>query len=243
VRWWTSSLFFVLVPVVACTIQQNPGGGDGGGGGADASADGAVAKSGTDSCAEALTCVGACKDDPCANACLERATPAAQQKVVALAQCINDHGCMDATCAKASCASEIDACVADPPGTPADAGAPVQGTPPPAELVGIWSYVGLDNGHTYTFYANGTYDVLHAYSNAGTCLTIDKLNTFLKGAVTIQGDQMVLSPASSEITTTDCNGKTTKKTSTGSVVQFTWSIQGNKLTLSNASATTTFTKQ
>lgn len=111
------------------------------------------------SCLGVVRCVGNCPDDAnanaCADGCLAQTRPSSQTVTNGFATCLETEKCADAECIKARCGSELDACIADDAkdqdGTPLT---PVSGSLP-AELVGIWSSVGLSSGESFQFDADG----------------------------------------------------------------------------------------
>ena len=75
---------------------------------------------GTATCAETLTCVQGCTDEPCQNACLADACPAAMTQMLAIQTCMTTNcatECADPSdaacgpCIGANCMTEITACM------------------------------------------------------------------------------------------------------------------------------------
>lgn len=218
------------LPLAGCTVVTPSSSGDGGGDGA--AGDGGVAKSGTASCGQTVTCLGACNDDPCQQACFDKASPAGQQLITALANCLNTNMCNDAACAKAKCTPELTACAQDVEAPPPDAGVPpTMGAPLPADLVGHWHRVTLQWGEDYTFNANGTYTGVFLYDNAGSCITIKSIATSLDGVAEAKGNTLTLTRLKGTQTTTDCSDNATMKPTSQSTSQYTWSVSPDKMTL------------
>ncbi|MGE0545726.1 MAG: hypothetical protein AB7O24_11355 [Kofleriaceae bacterium] len=68
------------------------------------------------SCREIVeTCDTSCSDPLCLHQCSPQGTPDARAQHDALLDCGQRNGCADETCMRASCPSEIDACMGAPP--------------------------------------------------------------------------------------------------------------------------------
>jgi hypothetical protein len=139
--------------------------------GAQATADGgAPTATRPATCLQILQCIAACapNDDACVNNCANIAPPDAQTKVVALAQCLQQKSCQDATCAQAQCGTEFDACVSQ---SKPSGGTPLTGNAPagsiPQSVVGTWTYAGWGETDSFVFRADGT----ASYSSATTGTT------------------------------------------------------------------------
>ena len=63
-------------------------------------------------CFAVLTCIADCSGPGCEDRCGDRGTPAAQTQVLALATCVSDAGCVDASisCIQANCSTELTTC-------------------------------------------------------------------------------------------------------------------------------------
>lgn len=240
-----------LAPSIAflgCTVVAPGNHGDGGGGDGAPNGDSGVATSGTASCGQTVTCVGACpaNDDPCAQACFDKASPAGQQLILALVACIDKNKCADAPCVQASCATDLNACIQDVEAPPLDGGAPpTMGAPLPADLVGKWQAISSQFGQTYTFNANGTWTGVFLYDNSGACISILKMSTTIDGLAEVQGSTLTLTRVMGTQTTTDCSHKMTTKPTSQATNQYAWGLSPDKLTLTltNADGSIAFTKQ
>lgn len=220
--------------------------GDGSAGAEASSSDGGTASAkGSATCAESLTCVASCPDNDqaCLDKCDARASTAGASKLVALANCLDAAKCADATCAKAKCAAELDACLNDV--SSGSSGAPPPGgqTPLPSALVGTWDAISSETGFSYTFSADGKYLATSVYQAGGTCLAISKLTTSVDGVAAVDGQTLALTPTSGSQSTTDCSGVTKDKSTSPSPRTFTWSVVGTKLTLTDENGPLDFTKK
>ena len=145
--------------LLACTIKSTETNPAAAGGDAGITNDaGPNAQAGLD-CANVLDCVIHCAsgDATCQNACLARGTDDGRAKANAFLGCIGSHDCQDTACIKASCATELAACVALPAPS---GGTPIQGSAPPGsvppEFVGSWKRTSYTLADTFTFNADGT---------------------------------------------------------------------------------------
>ncbi len=73
----------------------------------------APAPGGGSSCSEVIDCLNTCTDDTCSNECVGSASTAAQQAILDLASCIQEHQCTDEACLQAQCGTELSACLGD----------------------------------------------------------------------------------------------------------------------------------
>ncbi|HYQ00767.1 MAG TPA: hypothetical protein VER96_18960 [Polyangiaceae bacterium] len=161
------------------------------------------------SCLGVLQCAGACPDeglDACVEACVNQTSESSQAVTAAFIQCIADNQCADATCIQAKCESELTACVSD------DASAVAQGEPSsgptptgsvPAELVGLWSQVGLSSGMSYEFSADGT--TIQAYSSETNYGCDLKIQLSSSGVTTVSGDSLVYHRTEGTLATKTCS--------------------------------------
>ncbi len=224
------------------------GGADGSTGGeAGTSGDGgSVSAKGSDTCAQSLTCVAECPDNDqaCIDKCDARASTAGATKLVALANCLDAQKCADATCAKAKCGPELDACLNDVSsgGTTTTPPAGAQ-TPLPSTLVGTWDSISSSIGFEYVFAADGKYTATSVYQAGSTCLAISKLVTSIDGVAAVDGSTLTLTPTHGSQSTTDCGGTTKDKTTSPSPRTFTWSVSGTKLTLTDDTGSLDYAKQ
>jgi hypothetical protein len=220
----------LLSLALACTIttQGQPGGSGAG------TPDGSVTVTGANtSCAEAVTCIANCpdNDEPCSNACYDRASPTGQTLLNTLVTCISDSMCADGACVKQKCPSQLSACIDDvaPPAT--STVPPTTAAPLPAALVGTWSSVDSTSGESYTFKADGTYESLIIYEPSGRCVITAKLVAFVDGVASTNGQTLSLTPIKGRVDTTDCSDTTTSKPSNPPNRAVTWSVAADLLTL------------
>jgi hypothetical protein len=119
------------------------------------------------SCSGILTCVSKCADNDatCTNICVTSGSPEGQNAVNDIVTCVQQNGCMDATCYQSNCSAQLEACVtsAHTGGQPLNGGAPSGDIP--ADLVGKWG--GLTDD--YQFNADGS--CLRSSDVGGTCET------------------------------------------------------------------------
>jgi len=199
-------------------------GAPGEGGGAGSSSAGAPGEEtpGDLSCLGVLQCAGACPDDnadACVEDCLNQTSKSSQPVTLALVQCIADNACADSACIQDKCVSELSACVAD------DASAAAQGEPPtgppptgsiPAELVGLWSQVGLSSGISFEFEADGT--TTQAYSNETNYGCDLKTQLSSSGVTTVSGDSLIYHRLEGTLGMKTCSTVTTKATEPADIV-------------------------
>lgn len=206
-RTWTSA---AAVGAVATVIGCAPVGTDtSNGGGAPATAgspDTSVTPGGL-SCMGVLKCAGGCPDegvDACVQACIDQTSQSSQPVTSAFVQCIESNQCADASCVRAKCESELGACVADdasavqgkPSSDPAPAGAV------PADLVGLWSQVGLSSGMSYEFSADGT--TIQAFKNETSYGCDSEIDLASSGVTTVTGDSLVYHRIRGTLVTKTC---------------------------------------
>lgn len=168
------------------------------------------------SCLGVLQCAGACPDDDvdaCVEACLNQTSESSQPVTAAFIQCIADNECADATCIQAKCESELTGCVSDGARAAAE-GEPSSGPTPtgavPAELVGLWSTVGLSSGTSYEFSSDGT--TIQAFSiesNYGCDL---KTQLSSSGVTTVSGDSLIYHRTQGTLVLKTCSTVQTKPT-------------------------------
>jgi hypothetical protein len=242
------STLLAVLGLAACVPQQGGQDGDsdssadadsddGGSGTGDGGTGGAAADHG-ESCNEVLTCLVACADDACANACYAAGSDAARQMIDALVGCLDDSMCADDACAQAACGAQLDACVQDA-GVPDDPGPPVTQGGVPAELVGDWmGYRG-----SYHFDASGEYWFVGVLSSDGPCIGFEKIVLTDTGVASASGNDLTLSAQTAQKETHECGGAIVTETTAPHTNQYTWSIDGTTLTLVNESGATEYTKQ
>jgi hypothetical protein len=97
----------------------------------------------------------------------------------------------------------------------------------PSELVGTWMWVTSYGGGWYSIHADGTYDRGYLYSNSGSCITIDRLETTSSGALAVQGNQITFAPTTGVSVTTDCGGTVTSKAASLQPSTYGWRITNN----------------
>ncbi|HYP90122.1 MAG TPA: hypothetical protein VEQ59_18255 [Polyangiaceae bacterium] len=165
------------------------------------------------SCIGVLQCAGACPDegvDACVEACVDRTRKSSEAVTAAFIQCIADSACADAACIEDKCESELAACGADD--ASAVQGTPSSGTAPtgsvPAELVGLWSQVGLSSGMSYEFSADGT--TIQAFSTESNYGCELKTELSSSGVTTVDGDSLVYHRLEGTQGTKTCGTITTK---------------------------------
>lgn len=161
------------------------------------------------SCLGVLQCAGACPDDnvdACVQACVDRTSESSQPVTTAFIQCIADSQCVDADCIRAKCESELAACVGD-------VGSEIQGTPSsgtpeagagsmPAELVALWSQVGLSSGMSYQFEADGT--TTQAFKDETNYGCESEIDLSSSGVTTVSGDSLVYHRLQGTLVTKTC---------------------------------------
>lgn len=164
-------------------------------------------------CNDILACVAKCSadDKACADACIAKGSPDGKGKANALGQCIEKNQCADSSCVKASCNSELTACVNSKTAT---SGAPAAQGSLPAELVGRW--FGRTEG--YELHADGT--IIHSIEvTTGTCHT----KTLDTGVAVVNGSSMTVSLTSGSVVICDA-----PKAYEPSTHEYTWSIETGK---------------
>lgn len=198
---------------------------------------------GGSSCSAILSCVQACADDACAQGCVNQGSASAQDLVNALLDCATQYGCSDAACLQTNCASEASACLSDGQSTGAqDGGAPPMGTGAiPTDLVGTW--VSSDQGITYVFNADGTYEYHFHYSSGLTCILYLSRRIDETGTVSVQGDTLTTTGTSRTTATQECNYHTSNDTGAGETQTFTYALSGGTLTLTDSNGTQTLARQ
>lgn len=245
-----STLVSALTIVSGCTVNANPRGtGDGDGG----TSDGGVTATAPLTCAEILDCATKCPDpdegDVCADACVARGGDKGKALVNDLVSCAKASGCADATCFKSKCDKPIGACLAqssdtvqgDPSGTP-----PAADGTFPAGLVGRWAQVGLTNGSSFEFAADGSTTQL--FINESNYLCHSKITVAASGVTTVSGSTLAFYRKQGTQTTINCDGpaKATAMSTATLTYAFALGTQDGKdaltLTMDGASSTT-FTRQ
>jgi hypothetical protein len=233
-------LLLSLHLAIACTVTQgqpSPAGSDAG------APDGMVAtNAGTTSCSEAVTCISNCADgdDACSNACYDRASPGGQSLLTALVSCINDNTCADSACVNQKCPSELSGCLDDVAPVVDSGIPPTTAAPLPAALVGRWSSVNLSTGESFDFNADGTYSSLLIYEPSGRCVATSRLAAYIEGVASTNGQSLSITPTKGRVETTDCSDTTTTKPSSPPNRAFTWSVDGNLLTLTENGTSTKY---
>ncbi len=146
-------------------------------------------------------------------ACIDQASQSSQPVTSAFVQCIESNQCADASCVRAKCESELGACVADDAsavqGKPSSDRAPAG--PVPADLVGLWSQVGLTSGMSYEFSADGA--TIQAYSSETNYGCESKIELSSSGVTTVTGDSLVYHRVKGTMGTKTCG--TLKATAVG----------------------------
>ena len=209
-RAWTSVAIGALVIVAGCTpVAATNGSGSAGDGGTSAAVPpgSTLETTGGLTCMGVLECAAACPDDgvdACVQGCVDQTTKASQPTTSAFVACIQKNQCADAACVRANCESELGACVADdtravdgePSSTPAPAGAV------PAELVGLWSQVGLTSGMSYEIEADGT--TTQVYKNETNYGCASEIALASSGLTTVTGDSFVYHRVNGTLVTKTC---------------------------------------
>lgn len=197
--WTLAASTSAVVLVVGCTqggiSTSNGANPDGGAPGTSPSGtlDGGTTPSRL-SCLGVLKCAADCPDegvDACVQTCVDQTSESSQPVTTAFIQCLGDNQCADTTCVQEKCENELSACVADDAtevqGTPSSEPAPTGSVP--AELVGLWSQVGLTSGMSYEFEADGaTTQAFKSETNYGCESELDFAST---GITTVSGDSLV----------------------------------------------------
>lgn len=191
-----------------------------------------------DSCNAIVACVQACPDDPCAQACADKGSPAAKELLNALLDCGDLNGCSDGECLRMNCASEIAACASDgpPSGGKNDGGPPTGGGAIPPELVGKWA--NSDQSLTYEFKADGTYTYDFHYGSSLTCIAYLSQRITEVGTFSVQGDTLTTMGTSRRTDTQDCSYKSTSDTGAGKTQSYIYMLSGNTLTLTSSNGST-----
>jgi len=226
-RTYLSFLVLSIVIVLGCSDGSGASPQDGGG------PDGGGTPSGTASCGQTVTCIAACpaNDNACADGCYAVASPNGQQLLLALANCITQYNCQDATCTQTNCSSELTACTQDAPLPAATDAATATGTPLPASLVGTWNWVTSYGGNSYIFRADGSWSGVLLYQSGSNCVTISELKTSVDGVAQLSGSSLTLARTGGTVTTTDCSSSVTTKPATLDAPTYTWSLSPDGLTL------------
>jgi len=254
----------ILALSAGCTVNASrasasasDGGGSGPGSGSTGGLglDGGAAAAGGLTCVAIFDCAAACPeggDDTCANACLERGSEEGKAAATSMAACFETHECTDGECLKASCGTELTACV-----TQKEPEKPIDGAPPgvvPADLVGKWHHFYGPTAHThdFTFGSDGTaaeyITTGHSMGGCGTTGLGDST-----GTVVFAGTTMTYYKAAGTEVWNTC-GKETVRPATPSSREYQWSLdasgnlvlvdRGNQACLDNpSSCTSTYTRQ
>lgn len=206
-----ATALFGLAVGAGCTLDASPAAGGDGGAAGDGGAEGGSVGAATLGCVEILECASACPDpdegDACANACLGRGNAQGKVLVEALVTCASENGCSDGACLRTKCENSVGECLAQ-------SSAAVQGdpsaTPPaatgafPADLVGLWSQVGLTNGSSFEFEANGATTQL--FINETNYLCRSKITVAASGTTTVSGSTLAFYRREGTQTTINCDG-------------------------------------
>lgn len=238
-----------LVGLAACVPTQQGSGGDDDDGSADGDSDGSgtgdpgssTSGGGADdgnTCNEVLTCIVACADEACANACYAAGSDSARQKLDELVGCLDDSVCTDDACAQAACGTEIATCVEDA-GAPEDTDPPVPPGAVPAELAGDW----IGSAGSYHFDADGAYWFVGILSSSGPCVGFEKIVFTDTGVASASGGQLTLTAQTAQKETHECGGEITTEAMDAHTSHYSWSIAGTTLTLVNESGAVEYTKQ
>lgn len=232
-----SMLFLVTVLAglglgAGCTIapsSANPDGGTTVDGGAP---DGSSTPTGT-TCGEILECATKCPDpdegDVCANGCVARGSAQGKSLVDALVACASQSGCKDSACLRSKCEGPVGACLAQSSaatqGEPGPAPAPAPTGAFPADLVGIWSQVGLTNGSSFEFEADG--HTTQIYINESNYLCHSKITVAASGTTAVSGSTLSFYRKEGTQTTITCDGPA--KASPMSPATLTYAMERGKL--------------
>ncbi len=236
------------VGMAACTVKSNA---TGNGSGTPAGDGGAPPAALT--CGEVLDCATKCPDpddgDVCADACVARGNDKAKALVDDLVTCAKTNACADGTCLKNKCGAPINACLAQSAeAVQGDPGAP----PPasngafPADLVGRWAQVGLTNGSSFEFGADGSTTQLFISETNYLCHS--KLTVAASGFTTISGSTLSFRRTEGTQTSINCDGPAKASTMSAATLTYTFArstLDGKDaltLTMDGASSTT-FTRQ
>ena len=181
---------------LGCSSTSTGGGAAPDGGSADG---GAAAPGSALSCSGIIACGAACADNdtPCADACIAKGSPAAQEAVTNVVTCVTDNSCQDSACFETQCPTQIEACVA----SGNSGGEALTGSAPtgsvPADLVGRWhSYDDF-----YEFFADGTVARV-TEGKVGSC----KSSRLEKGTAVTEGTSLTVYFTSSVFTICDRPG-------------------------------------
>lgn len=217
----------LVVVVAGCTPVATSNAGASGDGGAASGPPGASVTAEGLTCLGVLKCAAGCPDegvDACVQGCVDQSTKSSQPITSAFVGCIQDNQCADATCVRAKCERELGACVADDTsvvaGKPSSTPAPATGALP-AELVGLWSQVGLTSGMSYEFEADGK--TTQAYKNVTDYGCHSEIALASSGVTNVTGDTLVYHRASGTVVMTTC-GTTTSKPSEPSDIAYRYTL-------------------
>jgi hypothetical protein len=231
-----STLFFATVLVglglaAGCTVAPSSANSDGGTTGDGGASDASAASSGS-TCGEILECATKCPDpdegDVCANACVAQGNAQGKALVEALVACANQSGCKDSACFRSKCEAPVSACLAQ--SSAAAQGEPGPASPSttgsfPADLAGIWSQVGLTNGSSFEFEADGR--TTQIYINESNYLCHSKITVAASGTTSVSGSTLAFYRKEGTQTTITCDGPA--KASAMSPATLTYAMERGKL--------------
>lgn len=213
----------MALAVAGCSSSNggNGGGAAGAGGTADhetpgTAGHGAGTATGGLTCLGVLQCVGDCPEataEACADACLARTLKSSQAVTEALEDCLERTQCADATCIQTQCKDELAACIADDASAVSGGEKPPAGTTPtgsvPPELVGVWGRVGLSDGTSFTFEADGS-TIFVASNKTASSYCDYGFEVKASGVTTVSKDTLVFHRLEGTVVTESCDKPTGK---------------------------------